>query len=122
MSISEQQTNARGQLNENGYDATAVTKAKAAVKAMVDELTDDEVAAKAADTNDKEVMPYPMEFELTCDGIEGFRFGDTISSKHLPARYKKTSGPRIVFTVVSYSHTIADNDWKTTVKAYGRLR
>ena len=123
--VNAQQTKARGSLNHNGYDAQSVTNAKSAVKAMVDAQTAEEVAKTngSADSADMETMPWPIEFELTCDGIEGFRFGDTISSKHLPARYRKTDGSgKMVFTVVSYSHVIADNDWKTTVKAYGRLR
>ena len=108
-----------------GYDEASISKAKAAVKAMVNAETAAQIAKtnQTADSADMETMPWPIEFELTCDGIEGFQFGDTISSKHLPARYrKKDSSGKIVFTVVSYSHTIAENDWSTTVKALARLR
>jgi len=125
LSVKEQNADAMGSLTASGYDAASVSKAKAAIKALVNEQTPAQIAEsnQTADSADMESMPWPIEFELTCDGIEGFQFGDTISSKHLPARYRKKGGSgKIVFTVVSYSHTIAENDWSTTVKALARLR
>ena len=125
LSINQQQKQGRKGLAAAGYDEASISKAKAAVKAMVNAETAAQIAKtnQTADSADMETMPWPIEFELTCDGIEGFQFGDTISSKHLPARYrKKDSSGKIVFTVVSYSHTIAENDWSTTVKALARLR
>jgi len=125
IGVRKQQKNARGALAFGGYNEASISKAKSAVKAMVDAQTAAEILRdnQMADSNDIETMPWPLEFELTCDGIEGFKFGDTISSKYLPARYRKSDGTgKVVFTVVSYSHTIAENDWSTTVKAFGRLR
>ena len=102
-----------------------MSKAKAAVKALVTQLTKEERAKKGQynDGNDYSQTPFPLEFEVTLDGIEGFRFGDTLASNYLPARYLKTGGgAKVVFTVTEYTHKIADNDWTTTVKALARIR
>lgn len=125
LSVSEQQTNARKGLSDSDFDTGSVSKAKAAVKALVTQLTKEERAKKGQynDGNDYSQTPFPLEFEVTLDGIEGFRFGDTLASNYLPARYLKTGGgAKVVFTVTEYTHKIADNDWTTTVKALARIR
>ena len=125
QSVSEQQTNARKGLSDSDFDTASVSKAKSAIKALVTELTKEERAKKGQynDGNDWSQTPFPLEFEVTLDGIEGFKFGDTIASNYLPARYKKSGGgAKVVFTITEYQHKIADNDWTTTVKALARIR
>ena len=125
VSISEQQSNARKGLSDSDFDTASVSKAKAAIKGLVNELTKEERAAKGQynDGNDYSQTPFPLEFEVTLDGVEGFKFGDTIGSNYLPSRYKGTGGgSKVVFTVTEYEHKIADNDWTTTVTALARIR
>jgi len=125
LSVKEQQQNARKGLSDSDFDTASVSKAKSAIKALVTELTKEERAAKGQynDGNDWSQTPFPLEFEVTLDGIEGFKFGDTIASNYLPDRYKNASGgSKVVFTVTEYEHKIADNDWQTTIKALARIR
>jgi len=125
QSIAEQQIQARKSATESEYSSDGVSKGKSAVKALVNELTAEERAKKGQynDGNDFSQVPFPLQFSVTLDGIEGFKFGDTIASNYLPSRYlKKGGGAKVVFTVTEYQHKIANNDWTTTVKAYARIR
>ena len=125
LSIGEQQTNARKGLSDSDFDTASVSKAKAAVKALVTEL---DAAGRAErgqfnDGNYYSQTPFPLSFEVTLDGIEGFKYGDTIASNYLPSRYLKTGGGvKVVFTVTEYEHKISNNDWTTTVIALARIR
>ena len=123
--VKEQQNNARKGLNDGMYGTSAISAAKAALSVLVGEMDALERAKKGQfnDGNDPAQLPFPLSFSVTLDGIEGFRFGDTITTSYLPARYTKaTSGLKIVFTVTKYEHKIANNDWTTTVTALGRIR
>ena len=125
MDVAEQQTNARKGLTEGEYATSVISKAKAALTALVNEMTAEEKAAKGQfkDGADKSQIPFPLTFSVTLDGIEGFKFGDTISTSLLPARYRDPYGNlKIVFTVTKYEHKIANNDWTTTVTALCRIR
>ena len=107
------------------YGVSAISSAKAALAVLVGEMTALERAKKGQfnDGNDPAQLPFPLTFSVVLDGIEGFRFGDTITTNYLPARYREeTSGLKIVFTVTKYEHKIANNDWTTTVTALGRIR
>ena len=69
----------------------------------------------------KTPVPYPLSVEIALDGIEGFHFGDTITSDYLPERYRLNGGARVVFTVTKYTHTIKENDWQTDLTAVSRI-
>tara|TARA_R110001592_G_scaffold26720_7_gene99731 strand:+ start:7942 stop:9825 length:1884 start_codon:yes stop_codon:yes gene_type:complete len=125
QSVREQQKNARDKLNDDGYSSNGVSSAKAAIKSLVTEkmsAADRVKKGQTADGNEPEKVPYPITFSVVLDGIEGFKFGDTISSSYLPSRYTKSSMGNPVFTVTSYVHKISNNDWTTTVKALMRMR
>jgi len=127
QTINEQNRDARAALHEGEYQTGVITKARSAVKALVDALsTEEEAAAATPDSNDATAMPFPLVFSVTMDGIEGFKFGDTITSNYLPSRYTKNTtkggGAKVVFTVTEYEHKISGNDWTTTVAAICRLR
>lgn len=126
VTVSEQQKQARKGLTESEYSADGVAKGKSAVKALVNELSSPAERAKKGqynDGNDFSQVPFPLTFSVTLDGIEGFKFGDTIASNYLPSRYlKKGGGAKVVFTVTKYEHKIANNDWTTTVDALARIR
>jgi hypothetical protein len=66
----------------------------------------------------KNSIPFPIDFSATLDGIEGFKFGNTITTNYLPAVYKNT---RVAFTVTKVEHMIQNNDWTTTLSTLCRL-
>jgi len=60
------------------------------------------------------VIPYPLNIDLTVDGINGFEFGDLINLSIIPqlSGYKNT-----VFRVLNVTHTVdANNKWTTNLK------
>lgn len=58
---------------------------------------------------------YPgMRLSATLDGIEGFQYGNLISSTQVPARY---SDNKMCFAVHKITHVISDSDWSTTLDA-----
>ena len=126
ISVKEQQVNARKGLQDGDYATKSITTAKAAVKALVNNISSAERSKKGQyddGPGDFSQVPFPLEFSVTLDGVEGFKFGDTIGSNYLPTRYVKASGgPKVVFTVTSYTHTISNNDWTTDVTALSRIR
>tara|TARA_R110002050_G_scaffold121193_2_gene239481 strand:- start:183 stop:2042 length:1860 start_codon:yes stop_codon:yes gene_type:complete len=125
MPPAEQQLNARAALTEGEYDNASITAAKSAIQALVKSQTPKEVADIAAltsDSADYSQTPFPLVFSATIDGIEGFKFGDTLACSYLPARYNKPEGPKCVFTVTEFTHTISNNDWTTQITALARLR
>ena len=63
---------------------------------------------------------YPIDLTLTIDGINGFKFGDTLTCKAIPARYN-TPPWQIVFTVVKINHNIDDSKWETTLTTKARI-
>ena len=63
-------------------------------------------------------MPFPLNFSATIDGIEGFVFGNVITTNYLPAVYQTT---KLAFTVTKVEHLIANNDWTTILSTVCRL-
>ena len=125
MDTPEQQTNARAALTEGEYDNPSINAAKSAIQALVKSQTPKQIADIAAltsDSADYSQTPFPLVFSATIDGMEGFKFGDTLACSYLPARYNKPTGPKCVFTVTEFTHTIANNDWTTQITALARLR
>ena len=124
QSIKDQCIEARKGCDQNKYNTDSVSKAKSAVKALVSELTTAQRAARGdfKDGMDITQVPFPLEFEATMDGVEGFQFGDTITTSYLPSRYKTAGAAKVVFTVTKYEHEISNNDWTTTVTAIMRMR
>jgi hypothetical protein len=66
----------------------------------------------------KEAIPFPLDFSCTLDGIEGFLFGNVITTNYLPTLYQKTD---VAFTVTKVEHNISANDWTTTLQTVCRL-
>jgi hypothetical protein len=67
----------------------------------------------------KEAIPFPIDFSCTLDGIEGFVFGNAITTNYLPTIYKKS---KVIFTVVRVEHNISGNDWTTTLGTACRIQ
>jgi hypothetical protein len=110
-------------LHDDKYSQDAISSARGVVRDIVNEP---ETAQKAAlgllgGGNSFESTPFPVEFSATIDGVEGFRFGDCISSNALPARYTKTAGLRVIFTITKYTHKIENQDWTTTLEGLSRF-
>jgi len=69
----------------------------------------------------KNIM-LPLKFGVTIDGINGFKFGDTIATTYIPKKYKTDIGGfKAVFTVTKVNHSIQNNDWTTTLETVCRL-
>lgn len=62
---------------------------------------------------------YPVDFSVTVDGINGFKFGDTLRTNMIPALYNNDY--KMVFTVTKISHIIENKDWQTTLTTKARL-
>ncbi len=61
---------------------------------------------------------YPIEFSLTIDGIDGFKFGDVIKTNLIPERYNKEG---MVFVITKIGHTIQNGVWETTLSTKARI-
>lgn len=65
-------------------------------------------------------LPFPLDFSVTLDGIEGFRFGNAIDTNYLPSVYRN-NGTKTAFTVTKIEHSIEGNDWSTTLSTVCRI-
>lgn len=62
---------------------------------------------------------FPIKFDVTIDGINGFKFGDTLSTTMIPEKYNSVYN--MVFTVTKIVHTIENKDWSTTLETAARV-
>jgi hypothetical protein len=60
---------------------------------------------------------FPLDLSVTVDGIEGFTFGDAVTTNYLPAGL----AGRVCWTVTKVDHTISNGDWTTTLSTVCRL-
>lgn len=67
---------------------------------------------------EQSALPFPIDFSVTLDGINGFVFGNTITTNYLPAVYKNT---RVSFTITKLEHVVQNNDWTTTISTICRV-
>jgi len=109
---------AQTKINDDRYTQDATTAAKGLMKQLVETLKPSGLATRC---KLMEPVPFPLTISIVLDGIEGFRFGDTITSNYLPSRYRLESGMRVVFTVTKYTHTIKGNDWQTELTCVSRI-
>lgn len=67
---------------------------------------------------------FPIEFSITIDGIQGFRFGDVITTSYLPDSYIDTQSGEdlMVFQVTKISHSVKDGVWETTLNTAARMK
>lgn len=65
---------------------------------------------------------FPLELTVKMLGIQGFRFGDTISTAHLPPKYRTARGAaRICFTITQIEHSFFKEGWQTDLKTQCRM-
>jgi hypothetical protein len=62
---------------------------------------------------------YPVEFSVTIDGINGFKFGDVIKTTLIPRHYNVDWD--MVFTVTKILHKVTPSTWETTLNTAARL-
>lgn len=62
---------------------------------------------------------YPVDFSVTLDGINGFKFGDVLSTNLVPRIYNTEY--EMIFTVTKFSHVIENKDWQTTIETKARI-
>lgn len=58
---------------------------------------------------------WPLKLQITLDGIYGFRFGDVVDTTFLPDTYRG-AGLKAAFLIQRVTHTIANNDWSTSLE------
>lgn len=73
------------------------------------------------DTNNRDwekgtIIPFSLS--VTIDGIDGLKFGNTISVDNLPRHYRNEN---IVFQIINISHDISKADWSTTIETQMRI-
>ncbi len=100
---------------ENKLSGIAVTEGKTLLKDLMNVYIPLEKRLQS------EQILYPLEMKLVLDGIEGFRFGDHLTTTNIPSVYRKTNGMRVGFTVLRTTHTIAGNNWSTELTTIARL-
>lgn len=61
---------------------------------------------------------YPIDFSVTIDGIDGFKFGDVVKTNLIPARYTQEG---MVFVITKIGHTIQNGVWETTINTKARI-
>lgn len=61
---------------------------------------------------------YPVNLTLTIDGINGFHFGNVLTTSLVPSQYNKE---KLVFVVTKVAHSIKDGVWETTLETRSRI-
>jgi hypothetical protein len=85
-----------------------ITSLQAALKRAYMEVTD---------SQSKELIPFPLDFSATIDGIDGIIFGNVVTTNYLPPVYQSN---KVAFTVTKVEHEIQNNDWTTTISTVCR--
>lgn len=62
---------------------------------------------------------YPVNLSITIDGINGFKFGDTLKTQMVPRTYN--TDYNMIFTISKITHVVKENDWQTTIDTYSRI-
>lgn len=112
---------------DKAQEANPETLAQVKLKVASDGLTPENVAdlesALKAELigklGDAALPLFPLDFSCTLDGIEGFTFGNAITTNYLPSQYKKVD---IAFTVTTVEHIITGGDWTTSLSTVCRFR
>jgi hypothetical protein len=68
---------------------------------------------------DLKTAVFPIYLKLTLDGINGFLYGNAVTTNWLPKQYRDS---RIYWTVIKIRHLIQNNDWTTELEAIYRVK
>ena len=74
----------------------------------------------------RKLTRFPLTMTLVIQGITGFKFGDTITSKMLPPKYREeiiNNGYQtdVIFTVTKVTQMVRGNSWTTTLDTVMRF-
>lgn len=69
------------------------------------------------DGKDNHAPLFPLSLSATVDGIEGFQFGDAVTTNYMPSQYIGN----VAFAVTKVTHNISGGDWTTSVDTVCRL-
>jgi hypothetical protein len=61
---------------------------------------------------------FPIKLKVTMDGIEGFQYGNAITTNWIPKQYRKA---KVYWTVIKIRHMIQNNDWVTELETIYRV-
>jgi hypothetical protein len=61
---------------------------------------------------------FPIKLKVTLDGIEGFQYGNAITTNWIPIQYREKN---VYWTVVKVRHRIENNDWSTELETIYRV-
>jgi hypothetical protein len=65
---------------------------------------------------------FPIKLKVTLDGIEGFQYGNSVTSNWLPKQYIDADRKKkIYWTVIKIRHRIENNDWSTELDTIYRV-
>jgi hypothetical protein len=103
-------------LDEGGCTPANVSALQAALEAARSKSIPAKIKGYSASTI------IPLEFSATLDGIEGFHFGNIVTTNVMPAKYYDKAGSKVVFCITTIDHNISGNDWTTTINTVCRLR
>ena len=96
---------ATGNMDKGGVTTENVTSLEAALR------------KSAIPVQNSQKQLIPLELSVTVDGIEGFTFGDAITTNYLPAGYFG----KVAFVVTKVDHNISAGDWTTTLTTACRV-
>jgi hypothetical protein len=68
---------------------------------------------------DLKTAVFPIYMKLTLDGINGFLYGNAITTNWLPKQYRDS---RIYWTVTKIRHLIQNNDWITELETIYKVK
>ena len=100
-------------LGTSGFETESISTAISALK---------KYKIYARDKNWNNDVLYPLNLSITIDGIAGLRFGNVIGTDWLPSKYRdKLEGLKVVFVIMTVEHTIASQNWTTTISTQCRM-
>ena len=86
---------------------------------IIKDLANTQVPEKQVE---KRLSMFPLELTLKFLGINGFKFGDTVTTGQLPPKYRTVKGAsKIGFTVNKVKHTFTGKKWETELSTTCRV-
>lgn len=118
-----------GLLSNNQIDNASYTKYTSSVRSLYNDMRESivgwilshskEYKNPAEDIFQLKTALVPIKLKFILDGIQGFLFGNALTTNWLPTPY---DSDRILFTVYRVYHKIHDHDWITEVECLYRTR
>ena len=102
-------------MNRSKYSADSVQAFTGMLKEIVN-------IQDPAEQITKRLSIFPLELSLEFLGINGFKFGDTVSTGQYRTEITKGSAnAKVGFTVTKVNHTFKGKSWRTSLDAVCRI-